>query len=297
MRTVSAALDSLLAAGLVVRASGAAHSQAKAQGAPDAVVSFGLAAIDEALPDGGLARAALHELAADPGDAASRALAAIIAGRAGGPVFWIQLARDVQEGGQVYPYGLAALGLDPDRVFAITAATAQDALWAMEEALRAGCAGAVIGDGLAPDLTASRRLLLAAESGSGPALIVRDAVVDAGVGAGLAPPSCRESNATSVLAADTAGRGKPRPYNTSVDRATTRAKHSSAALTIWRIASAASAEDVGPGAPRWDITLVRCRGGRVPRSWLVEWNGAQLTAPSKPARVASRPAETARRTG
>ena len=171
MRSVDAALDALLAAGLVVRANGAA--QVSAQRAPEAVVSFGLAAIDEALPGGGLARAALHEFAAEPGDAASRALAAIIAGRAGGPVFWIQLARDAQEDGRIYPYGLATLGLDPDRVFAITAATAQDALWAMEEALRAGCAGAVIGDGLTPDLTASRRLLLAAESGSGPGLIVR----------------------------------------------------------------------------------------------------------------------------
>ncbi len=248
-RSVDAALAPLLAAGLVVRASGAA--QAPVGATAEAIVPLGMAAIDAALPGGGLARAALHELAADPGDTAARTLAAIIAGRAGGPVFWIQLARDAQEDGQIYPYGLAALGLDPDRVFAVTAATAQDALWAMEESLRAGCAGAVIGDSLAPDLTASRRLLLAAESGSGPALVVRPVQL----------------------------------------------ARASAAATGWRIASATSADDVGPGAPRWELTLVRCRGGRVPRSWLVEWDGAQLTAPTKPRRLASPIADTARRTG
>jgi hypothetical protein len=86
------------------------------------------------------------------------------------------------------------------------------------------------------------------------------------------------------------GRDKPGPYN--------RAKYSSAALTIWRVASAASAADVGPGAPRWDLTLVRCRGGRVPRSWLVEWDGAQLAAPTTKQRPpAPAVADTTRRVG
>jgi protein ImuA len=253
---IGATLDSLLAAGLVVRASGAA--QVQAAGAPEKIVPFGFAAIDTALPGGGLARAALHELV---GDSAARALAAIIAGRAGGPVFWIQLERDAQEDGRLYPYGLAALGLDPDRVFAVTAASAQDALWAMEESLRAGCAGAVIGDGLAPDLTASRRLLLAAESGSGPALVLRPAQSTVG----------------------------------AADSEAARGKNSSAAVTTWHVASAASADDVGPGAPRWELTLVRCRGGRVPLHWQVEWSGTQLVEPTKPRRLAPRIAESTRR--
>jgi len=50
---------------------------------------------------------------------------------------------------------------------------------------------------------------------------------------------------------------------------------SSAAVTRWRVASAASAPD-GPdaetvGPARWRLDLLRCRGGR-PRHWLVEWN-------------------------
>jgi protein ImuA len=273
-RALEAALAPLLAAGLVVRASGAAATRGVIAAPAALVVPLGIAAIDEALPGGGLARAAVHELVAARGDTAARALAAIVAGRAGGPVLWIQLARDAQEEGQIYPYGLATLGLDPDRVFAVTAATAQDALWAMEEALRAGCAGAVIGDGLAPDLTASRRLLLAAESGSGPALVVR--------------PMPR-ARAREAIVPQEAAFGRP-----GRDKSERAEKYSTAAATVWRVASAASADDVGTGAPRWELMLARCRGGRVPHSWLVEWDGTQLAAPRAKPRVAVSIANVAR---
>src|SRR5262249_48305413 len=91
-----------------------------------------------------------------------------------------------------------------------------------------------------------------------------------------------------------AGSSKLDPYEGSADR--TR-KNVSAALTTWHVASAASADDTGPGAPRWELTLTRCRGARVPRCWQVEWPGTELIAPAKPRRIAPAIADTARRAG
>src|SRR5262249_32632717 len=92
----------------------------------------------------------------------------------------------------------------------------------------------------------------------------------------------------------TEGGDKPRPYKESAPPCV---KNSTAAVTTWRVASAASADDAGPGAPRWELTLVRCRGGRVPRSWQVEWTGTQLVARTKPLRLAPTIADVARRAG
>ena len=52
-------------------------------------------------------------------------------------------------------------------------ATPKDALWAMEQALRAGCCGAVLGWPLQADDTALRRLQVAAESGRTPGFVFR----------------------------------------------------------------------------------------------------------------------------
>ncbi|MFQ5985388.1 MAG: ImuA family protein [Alphaproteobacteria bacterium] len=44
-----------------------------------------------------------------------------------------------------------------------------------------------------------------------------------------------------------------------------------AAVTRWRVAAALSRASAGaPGAARWRVALLRCRGG-VPRAWLMEW--------------------------
>jgi protein ImuA len=129
----------------------------------------GLVAIP-GLPGGGLARAALHEvLAAAPGCGA--AFAAVLLGRSGGTVLWIASAAD---GLQAWPPGLAGCGLDPADLTLVRAERPQDALWAMEEALRcpavAGVALALAG-GL--PLTATRRLQLAAEAGRALGLLLR----------------------------------------------------------------------------------------------------------------------------
>jgi len=123
-------------------------------------------AIDQALPWRGLARAALHEiLAAEPGAAAG--FAALVLARAGGTVLWIAPDPDA------WPPGLARFGLSPARLVLVRAARDQDALWAMEETLRCPAVGAALLIAGALDLTAARRLQLAAESGGVLGLLLR----------------------------------------------------------------------------------------------------------------------------
>ncbi len=121
--------------------------------------------IDAALPGGGLARGAIHELlAADPGAAA--ALAALILARAGPPTVWIEPIPDP------CPAGLAAFGLDPATLIVVRADGA-DALWAAEESLRAPVVAGVLATLPRLDLAAGRRLHLAAEAGGTLGLILR----------------------------------------------------------------------------------------------------------------------------
>jgi len=122
-------------------------------------VPLGLPGIDTCLPQGGLARGAVHELR---GSAAS-GFAAMLAGRVTGAVLWCV---DTGTRANLYGPGLAAFGLDPQRLIVVRCPNQADMLWAMEEGLRSPELGAVIGepDG-AVDLAASRRLQLAAETG------------------------------------------------------------------------------------------------------------------------------------
>jgi protein ImuA len=122
--------------------------------------------IDTALPWGGLPRAALHEiLAAEPGAAAG--FAALVLARTGGTVLWIAPDPDA------WPPGLARFGLSPAQLVLVRAARAQDALWAMEETLRCPAVGAALLVAGAIDLTAARRLQLAAEAGGVLGLLLR----------------------------------------------------------------------------------------------------------------------------
>lgn len=136
-----------------------------------AALSFGISAIDSALPGGGLARAALHEIVGAGNDGASAGFAAALLARlaADGPVLWIARRPDLSAA------GLAALGLEPARLLLVHAARRNDALWAFEEALRNPALAAVVGEIDAVDLTQSRRLQLAAEAGGTTALLLRPA--------------------------------------------------------------------------------------------------------------------------
>ena len=201
-------------------------------------IPLGLAALDRALPAGGLSLGALHVVVcaspagADAGAGAGFAVALVarlLAGGVGGPVLWCLSAAARHELGEPYAPGLAGFGLDPGRLLFARARRDAEVLWAMREGL--GCArlAVVIGETeTAPDLAASRRLQLAAGASGVTALLVSRRA------AGLVP---------------------------------------SAALTRWRIAAAPSATarvEEGPCAPCWRVALERCRGG-VPGEWLLEW--------------------------
>src|ERR1700730_7514931 len=136
------------------------------QTAGNSAIPFGIPSLDAAL-GGGLATGALHEVAA-AGAAeipAATAFALILATRNRGPLVWIAEDMALAENGAPYGPGLDDLGLAPERLIAVAAAKSRDVLWAMEEAL-ASAAGAVIGEirgGI--ELTATRRLSLAAGRG------------------------------------------------------------------------------------------------------------------------------------
>ena len=128
----------------------------------------GAAEIDSALPWGGLP-CGVHEIAATVGDAARAGFAAGLIGRRpmGGPILWCRPRRAALDGGDPYGLGIAGLGLSPDRLILVEAARSADLLWAMEEGARTKGLAAVVAEGVTPNLTASRRLQLAAEAGGG----------------------------------------------------------------------------------------------------------------------------------
>ena len=194
--------------------------------------------IERSVP--GLAGSALHEVtAATAWDlAAAFGFLLILAGRASGAgsVLFIAGRRAFAGFGSPYGHGIAQLGLDLDRLLLVETRTDRDALWAMEESLRSQAAPAIVAGVVAGDLdlTASRRLSLAAGNAGVPLLLLR--------------PAC--------------------------------AHGTSAATTRWRIASApglqgeAGFDRFGALAGwRWNVTLERCRNGRIGQ-WLLEWDHA-----------------------
>lgn len=136
-----------------------------------AVLPFGLDALDSPWPAGGLPRGALHEIAgadASAGSfAAATAFTASIAGRLAAPVLWCARGREL------YGPGLAGVGLAAERLIVAEAGNDKDLLAAMEEGLRSAVLGAVVGEVERIDLTASRRLQLAAEKAGCMALVLR----------------------------------------------------------------------------------------------------------------------------
>ena len=234
------------------------------------VTPFGVAAIDRALPGGGLARGALHEILGMGGDEEDGALAAAFA--AGilarldkdGTVLWCMPRPDL------YGPGLAAHGLDPERLVLVRARRDDEILWAMEEGLRAPGIAAVVGEvGVLPSV-ASRRLQLAAEHSGITAFLLR---------------RWRDGGE--------AARERDLP---------------NAAATRWRIAALPSVPargEPGIGHPRWRVELLRCRGGE-PARWEVEVTDAtgslSLAAaladrPNAPFRDDAVPPEKFRRAG
>jgi protein ImuA len=144
------------------------------------VLPLGAETIDAAL-GGGLALGSLHELAPAGalhfGAAAGFALA--FAARAGTRkhTLWIQPDFAGTEMGALFGPGLTALGLPMERLLLLRVARAADVLWAMEEGLKSRVLSAVVAeltdDGACADLTATRRLALAARDGGGLGFLLR----------------------------------------------------------------------------------------------------------------------------
>ena len=72
-----------------------------------------------------------------------------------------------------YAPALVAAGVDLTQLLLIRPRHPQDALWAMEQALRSGACGAVLGWPAGPDFRALRRLQLATEAGGGLGILFR----------------------------------------------------------------------------------------------------------------------------
>ena len=147
------------------------------EGRPN-TLPFGIPAIDTIL-GGGLARSALHEIAAT-GEAhlpAAAGFALAVAKRAAPSprLFWISEDMAFAENGEPHGAGLDVFGLAPEQLVMVSAARRRDLLWAMEEALRCGATTAVIGEMRtgAIDGVAIRRLSLAAAESDTLALLLR----------------------------------------------------------------------------------------------------------------------------
>jgi protein ImuA len=140
------------------------HAPSRSGGA----LALGVAALDDALPWGGLPRAALHDITGAPGDGAALGFAVAILARLkiGRPILWCRTQQAIADHGALYGPGLAAGGVSPRQVMFVTVAKPADALWVLEEGLRCQGLAAVVGEGVAPSFTEGRRLQLAARGGS-----------------------------------------------------------------------------------------------------------------------------------
>ena len=142
---------------------------------------LGIAGIDAAL-GGGLARGALHEIAAvsEAHLAAATGFALGLTARKRARLCWIAEDMALAESGTLYGGGLDAFALSPERLLTVAAARPRDLLWAMEEALRCRAMGAVIGEWRhgAIDAVAVRRLSLAAAESGALAFVLRAAPTD-----------------------------------------------------------------------------------------------------------------------
>lgn len=106
-----------------------------------------------------LQRGRVHELCGP----SRMALAALVMAKSQGPAIWIHPGWTAE---RLNPAGLQAFA-DPARLILVQPQREEEALWAMEEALRSGAAPLVVAELVTPPaLTPVRRLHLAAETGS-----------------------------------------------------------------------------------------------------------------------------------
>ena len=218
-------------------------------------IALGHAGAD-AMLQGGLARAAVHEVFAEGHQ--SPTATGFIAGFAGRvsprrPLVWVRQDFSEIETGALSMRGLVELGLDPRLIVTVRATDTDTALRTAADALACDALGAVVLEVWGParqlDLVASRKLTLAAQASGVTALLLRMAA-------------------------------EPRP-STAETRWIVRAAHSppGSPWSAW-------------GAPVFDAQLVRNRRGPVGR-WIMEWNcdGCHFSEPASHSQpVAAAPA-------
>ncbi|WBO23259.1 ImuA family protein [Sphingomonas abietis] len=146
-----------------------------------AAAPLGVDSIDRAL-GGGLARGRLHDLfAAEPADGGAAtgfaALLARLAMPASAPLLWLRQGEAEQRGGRLHAPGLMEIGLDPARLVLVVVADPVTLLRAAADVVRCPQVGAAVielwGHPRALDLTASRRLAVAAEDSGVTTLMLR----------------------------------------------------------------------------------------------------------------------------
>ncbi len=227
------------------------HSTCPESVQPDAA-PFNIPELDNALPEGGLARGVLHEFV--PGGYADYPAALGFAGcllqqLAGArlPVLWCSLGRGLDHPPLPFPPGLSSLGLKAGQILHIEVQTEKELLWVLEEGLSSPSCPLLIAAISQPeklyDFTASRRLSLRAARHGGTLLLVR--------------------------------------HHRALHPAYRRG--STAAATRWSISSRPSQPDYfsnarmpGFSRPRWQVALTRCKRGK-PNIWQLEWDHETLS--------------------
>ena len=195
----------------------------------------GHASFDDAL-GGGLAAGRCHEFfAADALDATSAAaFAALLALRTPGraPLVWLRTSDAGKRSGHIYAPGIAELGGDPDRLLLVETPDAKMLLACANDAIRCAGSAAVIVESW------GRFPLFDLTAGRRLALGARDA------GTTLLMLRLNAAPAPSV------------------------------AETRWSVAAAVShaLEANAPGAPAFDLELLRWRGGGAGMRWRLDWN-------------------------
>ena len=197
------------------------------------VLPFGDPSIDGALPGGGLPLGRWHEAVGEGLEIETAAVATAFIAALAAPLAARGTVVWVMRRDDLYAPGLAGLGFPAQRLIQVKARDEAQVLAALEDALGAAGVAAAIGEVEGVDLTGGRRLQLACERGGATGFVIRR-----------------------------------RPFG----GAPRRQGAGSAAATRWKIAGAPSDPapgEPGLGAPRWRVTLERCRGGRS-GAWILE---------------------------
>lgn len=192
-------------------------------------LAFGLDALDSRLSDRGIRIDALHEFAGGSPDLADDCAATLFLAGIAARTHGPLLWAVRRH--DLFAPGLAQAGIAPERLLYAEARDDAELLAVMEEGLRHRGLGAVIGEARRVETPATRRLQLAAEGGRTVALLLKRH-----------------------------GRDGGDPFAVP-----------SAAITRWKIAAASSAPlpVEGVGRSRWNLELIRQRGGES-ATWIVE---------------------------